>query len=160
MGLLSPGTPQALTLSFSKSSLICWCSRSVSSWSPSWSYLVNMASISASVWPFLKALRGLRWTYAVHGPARTSKHRNIGMREEGRYTSMLQKDTCFPKWKTFFYQHLGQEQPLVSELTCTAGAPRFYGAALTLSGPAEAHQSLTCPHLAGDSLRCHLQCFF
>ena len=42
------------TLSFSRSSLICWCSCSVSSWSPSRSYLAKMASISASVCPFLQ----------------------------------------------------------------------------------------------------------
>lgn len=46
-----------LTLSFSRSSLICWCSCSVSSWSPSWSYLAKMAWISASVWPFLRERR-------------------------------------------------------------------------------------------------------
>lgn len=74
--------------------------------------------------------------------------------------SMLQRDPCFPEWKAFLYQYLGQKQLLISKLTCTVGAPRFYGAALTLSGPVEAHQSLTCPHLAGDSLRCRLQCFF
>lgn len=52
-GFLRDGA-MPLTLSFSRSSLICWCSCSVSSWSPSWSYLAKMAWISASVWPFLR----------------------------------------------------------------------------------------------------------
>lgn len=47
----------SLTLSLSRSSLICWCSCSVSSWSPSWSYLAKMAWISASVWPFLSGVK-------------------------------------------------------------------------------------------------------
>lgn len=49
-----PLTFYLLTLSFSRSSLICWCSCSVSSWSPSRSYLAKMASISASECPFLQ----------------------------------------------------------------------------------------------------------
>lgn len=47
----------SLTLSLSRSSRICWCSCSVRSGSPSWSYLAKMAWISASVWPFLSKER-------------------------------------------------------------------------------------------------------
>lgn len=56
--LSEPGRVIPLTPSFSRSSLICWCSWSVSSWSPSWSYLAKMAWISASVWPFLRGKEG------------------------------------------------------------------------------------------------------
>ena len=154
------------TLSFSKSSLICWCSCSVSSWSPSRSYFVNIASISASVWSFLKLRRGYRWARSVtwsNPNTEISKCRRKGETAESGTVLLLQyrfrKNSATEK--RGFCAYLHQKFPCHQEFICTKGI--LYGlrsVILTLWDLVEVHRSLTCLRIVADSLKCHPRYFF
>lgn len=126
-----------------------------------------MASISASVWPFLKGWRGPRWTCFCTWPnpnIDTSKWRWKGeIPEWGQHASYatFQQHTCLWKWQCLSGSTWVRNS-FFSKNGCLAGGlfQGFRKQILTLWGLVEVRQSLTCLPLAADSLKCHPLCSF